>query len=93
MKGRSQWDQLGIGQVRSWYELEQAACSLQAHAGSARAARHGVVQELCDQQEEDVKKAVKEQDFWLMGKRRGKGDGTVAWKKGWCDMGMLRSVG
>ena len=32
------------------------------------------------------------QDFWLMGKRRCKVNGTVARKKRWCDMGVLRSV-
>ena len=53
-----------------------------------RAGSHGMLQDVCDQREHHVKQSVKEQEFWLVCKRRGEVKGTVAWKKWLSGLGM-----
>ena len=40
-----------------------------------------MLQDVCDQREQDVKQSVEEQEFWLVCERRGEVNGAVAWKK------------
>ena len=68
------WDPGGIGQVDQEGNdaaviLVKEAESIVAHKHAGvwwRSISHGMLQDVCDQYEQDVKQSVKEYEFWLV---------------------------